>query len=448
MLDNENPVKELVVVPEEAAILVVADGKPVKGNPVEPVETAAAPVPAVVPEVALNAGKLSPEVALLVLVEVTAVAPLAGVAAVVVVTVENNGDTVVDFAEEEEAALPNKEGCEGADDCVPNEEEAGVEGADVDAIAAAVVGGAEAGVVFGIENPVEKLGAELALEKEDEGPNKLVVVLVVEAVDGDDPNREGAELVVDRELPNKEEPELDADEGVPNKEGVEEVPVPNRGEAEAVVVEEVDPNKVEDELAPNRGEAEVVVEEVELNNGEGEIVPNRGEEEVAEEEVEPNKGEDALVPNKAEPVPVPNTDEGEGEGADVDDEVFVPNREEVVFDVDEEPEPKKGLGEMEADEAVGNENREEVGAEEEGKTKEGLVVEGAELGFVEEVVTEEDPNENPVVGVVDTNGDGEESVEKGEDCVEEEAEEEEEKPDIKSSQSHRHMAEKRSIACK
>ena len=38
--------------------------------------------------------------------------------------------------------------------------------------------GVEAGVVFGKENPAEKPGAELALEKElHEEPNKLVVVL-------------------------------------------------------------------------------------------------------------------------------------------------------------------------------------------------------------------------------------------------------------------------------
>lgn len=210
MLDNENPVNELAVVPDDAATLVVAEGKPEKENPAEPEEAAAAPVPAVVPEVIPNAGKLDPEVVLLVLVEVTSVAPLAGVEAVVVVTVENNGDTVVDFTDDEEAALPNNEGCEGADGCVPNEKEVVVEGAGVDAKAAVLaVVGAEAVVVFGKENPADKLGAELALEKEDEEPNKLVVVLVVEAVDDDDdPNRDGAELVVDRELPNKDEPVL------------------------------------------------------------------------------------------------------------------------------------------------------------------------------------------------------------------------------------------------
>ena len=57
--------------------------------------------------------------------------------------------------------------------------------------------GVEAGVVFGKENPAEKPGAELALEKElHEEPYKLVVVLVVEViddtveaeVDGTDPN--------------------------------------------------------------------------------------------------------------------------------------------------------------------------------------------------------------------------------------------------------------------
>lgn len=156
MLDNENPVNELAVVPDDAATLVVAEGKPEKENPAEPEEAAAAPVPAVVPEVIANAGKLDPEVVLLVLVEVTSVAPLAGVEAVVVVTVENNGDTVVDFTDDEEAALPNNEGCEGADGCVPNEKEVVVEGAGVDAKAAVLaVVGAEAVVVFGKENPAE-----------------------------------------------------------------------------------------------------------------------------------------------------------------------------------------------------------------------------------------------------------------------------------------------------
>jgi hypothetical protein len=136
---------------------------------------------------------------LLVLVEVTAVAPLAGAEACVLVSVENNGDTVVDFADEEEAALPYNEGCEGANDCVPNEKEFGVEGVDVDAIAVVVtIVGVEAGVVFGKENPVDqKIGVELALRKEDEEPNKLVVVLVVEAVD-DPPN--SRVLVTDSKL--------------------------------------------------------------------------------------------------------------------------------------------------------------------------------------------------------------------------------------------------------
>ncbi|KAB5526906.1 hypothetical protein DKX38_020753 [Salix brachista] len=471
VLDNENPVNELVVAREEASTLAVAEGKPAKENPAEPEEEAAAPVPAVVPEVIPNAGKLDPEVVLLVLVEVTEVAPLAGVEAVVVVTVENSGDTVVDLADEEEAALPNNEGCEGADDCVPNKNEVDVEGADVGAIAAVLAAvGVEAGGVFGKENPVEKLGAEFAFEKEDEEPDRLVVVLVVEAVDDeDDPNRDGAGLVVERELPNKNEPVLDVDEGVPNGDGVEEATVPNRVEAEVVVEEtepekgegELDPNTVEaevvaeeggpekgeGELVPNRVEAEVVVEETEPEKGEGELDPNRVEAEVVAEEggpekgegelfpnrveaevvveeagpekgegelvpnrveaeVAPDKGEDEVVPNKDEPVPVPNR----GKGADADDEVVVPNREELEFDVD------------------AKENGEEAGAEEPNRVEEGVeevavVVEekdsaGAEVlkpkegeGVVEGA--EEDPNENPVAGLVNPNGEGE-------DCVEEE----------------------------
>jgi hypothetical protein len=95
-VDNENPVNERVGVPEEVITLVVAEGKPEKEYKAEPVETAATPVPAVAPQVTPNAGKLNPEVVLLVLVEVTAVAPLAGEEACVIVSVENNGVTVAE----------------------------------------------------------------------------------------------------------------------------------------------------------------------------------------------------------------------------------------------------------------------------------------------------------------------------------------------------------------
>ncbi|KAF9668756.1 hypothetical protein SADUNF_Sadunf14G0036600 [Salix dunnii] len=464
VLDNENPVNELVVAPEEASTLVLAEGKPAKENPAEPEEAAAAPVPAVVPEVIPNAGKLDPDVVLLVLVEVTEVAPLAGVEAVVVVTVENSGDTVVDLADEEEAALPNNEGCEGADDCVPNKKEVDVKGADVGAITALLAAvGVEAGVFFWKENPVEKLRAELAFEKEDEEPDKGVLVFVVEAVDDDDdPNRDGAELVADKELPNKDEPVLDVDERAPNEDGVGEATVPNRAEAE-VVAEEARAEKGEGELVPNRAEAEVVAEEAGAEKGEGELVPNRAEAEVVAEEAGAEKGEGELVPNRAEAEVVAEeagAEKGEGElvpnraeaevvveeaGAEKGEGELVPNEpnkgeDEVVPNKDEPvPVPNRGEGAVVVvAEVVAEENGEETGADEPNRVEEGVEVvtvvveekenEGAEVLKPEEGegVVEgagEDPNENPVAVLVNPNGEGE-------DCVEAEVEEEKGKPAI------------------
>ena len=71
---------------------------------------------------------------------------------------------------------------------------------------------------------------------------------------------------------------------------------------------------------------EVVVEVVEPDNDEGEFMPNRGVAEVAEKEkeVKPNKIGDEVVPERDELVPVPNRGEGPN-----DDDVVVPNRQEL-----------------------------------------------------------------------------------------------------------------------
>lgn len=56
------------------------------------------------------------------------------------------------------------------------------------------------------------------------------------------------------------------------------------------------------------------------------------QEQEKEKEVEPNKIGDEVVPERDELVPVPNR----GEGAN-DDDVVVPNKMELMFDVEEEP---------------------------------------------------------------------------------------------------------------
>lgn len=371
LVDNENPVKEPVV-PEEVDELLVP--KPVKELVVvATVEVAGADVEAWVAaweELTPKAGTAGVEAE----AEDAAVLAAAGVAAEVVVTVENKGAVevpkesevgfaidagVVEGVAAEEALLKVNESWE------PDDEEAGVPNKKPEELAADEEEANEGIVVEAVEG-VGFENREL-LEKE----NPVVTVLVVGVLDdevesnklgNEDAALDEAPVVVDP--PNNDGVELDG-AGVDEK----EFEVDKKGDTFVALADNDPPNKdadaaaADDWVAPNRDAVGVGVQLVEADDaapnwGTDGVDPNRGEDDVADWVVPnrdvgltadwfPPNGDvdvvDAWVAPKSEPVElgpedgVPKRDEAGVEGAAA---AVEPNFK--GDGVDPDPNPKEG----------------------------------------------------------------------------------------------------------